>query len=148
MRTGSADNALVVVVFLIFAAGCLFLCVMAAPDKDELGEFYVGGRSLKTWQNGFAIAGDYINVLGVITLINIVATAGYDGALMATTMTSSLIVLMVVLAEPLRNASRYTMGDAVAGACPSDRSALLSAWSQWLCACPPLPCSWPWLAAR
>ncbi|MFJ8075254.1 cation acetate symporter [Streptomyces sp. NPDC096176] len=92
----------------------LLLCVMTGPDRDDLGEFYTGYRSLSPMQSGLAIAGDYISAGTVLGTIGIIALLGYDGLSLALSTALSLVLMMFLLAEPLRNAGRFTMGDVFA----------------------------------
>ncbi|OEV11291.1 cation acetate symporter [Streptomyces nanshensis] len=102
--------------FAIFAAlvsVTLLLCIMTSAERDDLDEFYTGFRTLAPLRNGLAIAGDYISAATVLSTIGIIALTGFDGLLLALSTALSLLLLMVLLAEPLRNAGRFTMGDAL-----------------------------------
>ncbi|MFF3947038.1 cation acetate symporter [Streptomyces sp. NPDC001902] len=105
----------VVLLFFTFLVTCtLLLSVFAGPERDDLAEFYTGYRTLTPFKNGLAIAGDYISAATVLSTTGIIALFGYDGFVLATSTGMSLVVLMFLLAEPLRNAGRFTMGDVLA----------------------------------
>ncbi|MFF3938850.1 sodium/solute symporter [Streptomyces phaeofaciens] len=106
------------VAFTAVATITLLLCVMTGPDRDDLGEFYTGYRSLSPLRNGLAIAGDYISAATVLGTTGVIALCGYDGVVLALSTALSLMLLMFLLAEPLRNAGRFTMGDALARRMP------------------------------
>ncbi|WP_240509306.1 cation acetate symporter [Streptomyces agglomeratus] len=89
----------------------LLVCVTTGPDHEDLGEFYTGYRSLSPIQSGLAIAGDYISAGTVLGTIGIIALLGFDGITLTLSTVLSLVLMMFLLAEPLRNASRFTMGD-------------------------------------
>ncbi|MFI6565173.1 cation acetate symporter [Streptomyces sp. NPDC050534] len=91
----------------------LLLCVLTGPDRDDLAEFYTGYRSLSPLRNGLAIAGDYISAATVLTVGGIIALCGYDGVVLALSTLLSLLLLMVLLAEPLHHTGKFTMGDAL-----------------------------------
>ncbi|MFJ9543386.1 cation acetate symporter [Streptomyces sp. NPDC101225] len=91
----------------------LLLCVLTGPDRDDLAEFYTGYRSLSPLRNGLAIAGDYISAATVLTVGGVIALCGYDGVVLALSTLLSLLLLMVLLAEPLHHTGRFTMGDAL-----------------------------------
>ncbi|WAZ22243.1 cation acetate symporter [Streptomyces cinnabarinus] len=91
----------------------LLLCVMTGPDRDDLDEFYTGYGSLSPMRNGLAIGGDYISAATVLGTTGVIALYGYDGIVLALSTALSLMLLMFLLAEPLRNAGRFTMGDAL-----------------------------------
>ncbi|MFF3340539.1 sodium/solute symporter [Streptomyces flavidovirens] len=119
--TGFSDSAqeTSLVAFIAVATVTLLLCVMTGPDRDDLAEFYTGYRSLSPLRNGLAIAGDYISAATVLGTIGVIALTGYDGVVLALSTALSLVLLMFLLAEPLRNAGRFTMGDAFAHRAPS-----------------------------
>ncbi|MEU5594925.1 cation acetate symporter [Streptomyces sp. NPDC020298] len=111
---GSGTQAIVLVLFSALVTITLLMCVMAGPDRDDLTNFYTGYLSLTPLKNGLAIAGDYISAATVLSTTGIVALAGYDGYVLAVSTAMSLVLLMFLLAEPLRNAGSFTMGDVLA----------------------------------
>ncbi len=106
------------VAFSTVATVTLLLCVMTGPDRDDLDAFYTGYGSLSPLRNGLAIAGDYISAATVLGTGGVIALCGYDGIVLALSTALSLMLLMFLLAEPLRNAGRFTMGDALARRLP------------------------------
>ncbi|GCB48642.1 cation acetate symporter [Streptomyces sp. NL15-2K] len=118
--TGFSDSAqaMSLVGFSTVATITLLLCVMTGPDRDDLDEFYTGYSSLSPMRNGLAIAGDYISAATVLGTGGVIALWGYDGVVLALSTALSLMLLMFLLAEPLRNAGRFTMGDALARRMP------------------------------
>ncbi|MEU9208958.1 cation acetate symporter [Streptomyces sp. NPDC048415] len=114
----SSAQAMSLVAFTAVATITLLLCVMTGPDGDDLDEFYTGYGSLSPMRNGLAIAGDYISAATVLGTGGVIALAGYDGVVLALSTALSLMLLMFLLAEPLRNAGRFTMGDALARRMP------------------------------
>ncbi|MFF3419856.1 cation acetate symporter [Streptomyces sp. NPDC002698] len=114
----SSAQTMSLVAFTAVATITLLLCVMTGPDRDDLDEFYTGYGSLSPMRNGLAIAGDYISAASVLGTGGVIALAGYDGVVLALSTALSLVLLMFLLAEPLRNAGRFTMGDALARRMP------------------------------
>ncbi|MGV9565192.1 sodium/solute symporter [Streptomyces sp. NPDC003480] len=114
----AGTQAIVLTLFTALVTITLLMCVMAGPDRDDLTNFYTGYRSLTPLKNGLAIAGDYISAATVLSTTGIVALAGYDGYVLAVSTALSLVLLMFLLAEPLRNAGRFTMGDVLARTMP------------------------------
>ncbi|MEU9555430.1 cation acetate symporter [Streptomyces fumanus] len=104
--------------FSAVAAITLLLCVMTGPDRDDLAEFYTGYSSLSPMRNGLAIAGDYISAATVLGTGGVIALFGFDGVVLALSTALSLLLLMFLMAEPLRNAGRFTMGDVLARQTP------------------------------
>ncbi|MFF9626863.1 cation acetate symporter [Streptomyces griseosporeus] len=123
--------------FTAVATVTLLLCVMTGPDRDDLDEFYTGYGSLSPLRNGLAIAGDYISAATVLGTGGVIALFGYDGVVLALSTALSLMLLMFLLAEPLRNAGRFTMGDALARRMPG-RGARIAACAVTLAALLPM----------
>ncbi|MFJ6728609.1 cation acetate symporter [Streptomyces sp. NPDC091281] len=109
------------VAFCAAVSFTLLLCVLTGPDSDDLAEFYTGYTYLSPLRNGLAVAGDYISAATVLTIGGVIALCGYDGIVLAVSTLLSLLVLMFLLAEPLRNTGRFTMGDALARRMPGRR---------------------------
>jgi len=133
----SSAQAMSLVAFTAVATITLLLCVMTGPDRDDLDEFYTGYGSLSPMRNGLAIAGDYISAATVLGTGGVIALAGYDGVVLALSTALSLMLLMFLLAEPLRNAGRFTMGDAFARRMPG-RAVRMTACAVTLVALLPL----------
>ncbi|MGW2822273.1 sodium/solute symporter [Streptomyces sp. NPDC001443] len=136
--TGFSDSAqtMSLIAFTTVATLTLLLCVITGPDRDDLDAFYTGG-SLSPMRNGLAIAGDYISAATVLGTGGVIALCGYDGIVLALSTALSLMLLMFLLAEPLRNAGRFTMGDALARRMPG-RAVRIAACAVTLAALLPL----------
>ncbi|MGW1726298.1 sodium/solute symporter [Streptomyces sp. NPDC002306] len=137
--TGFSDSAqsMSLIAFTAVATLTLLLCVMTGPDNDDLDAFYTGYGSLSPLRNGLAIAGDYISAATVLGTGGVIALCGYDGVVLALSTALSLLLLMFLLAEPLRNAGRFTMGDAFARRMPG-RTVRMAACAVTLAALLPL----------
>ncbi|WP_055568467.1 cation acetate symporter [Streptomyces atriruber] len=125
------------VAFTVVVTLTLLLCVMTGPDRDDLDEFYTGYGGLSPLRNGLAIAGDYISAATVLGTGGVIALLGYDGVVLALSTALSLTLLMFLLAEPLRNAGRFTMGDVMARRMPG-RAVRIAACTATLAALLPL----------
>ncbi|MEU5893900.1 cation acetate symporter [Streptomyces sp. NPDC047461] len=110
---GSDNRAMVLTAFMVFVVLSLLLCVLAGPEGETPADFYTGNRSLTPVQNALALTGDYISAAILLGVSGLVAVAGYDGVSLA--VSSCLAVgVFLLLAGPLRNAGRYTLGDVFA----------------------------------
>ncbi|WP_406381968.1 cation acetate symporter [Streptomyces sp. NBC_01618] len=125
------------VAFLAVATVALLLCVMTGPDRDDLDEFYAGSRSLSPLQNGLALAGDYLSAATILSTTGIIALTGYDGLILTLSITLSLVLLMFLLAEPLRNAGGFTVGDLLVRRAPG-RAVRITACATTLAALVPM----------
>ncbi|NUV65127.1 cation acetate symporter [Streptomyces sp. CAI-85] len=122
----SDDRAMVLTAFMAFVVLSLLLCVLAGPEGDTTADFYTGNRSLTPMQNALALTGDYISAATLLGVSGLVAVAGYDGISLA--VSSCLAVgVFLLLAGPLRNAGRYTLGDILALRAPGSSSRIAAA---------------------
>ncbi|MFE4215122.1 cation acetate symporter [Streptomyces sp. NPDC056844] len=123
--------------FIAVASLTLLLCVMTGPDRDDLDAFYTGYRALSPLRGGLAIAGDYLSAATVLGTTGVIALTGHDGLVLALSTVLSLVLLMFLLAEPLRNAGRFTMGDMLTRRAPG-RAARVASCTVTLAALLPL----------
>ncbi|UXY32040.1 sodium/solute symporter [Streptomyces sp. HUAS TT20] len=106
--------ALPLVLFLVFLAVTMFTSVVAGPHSDMISEFYIGDRRLSPMRYGMAMCGDYISAATLLGSTGLVCLTGYDGLLYLTGTAVGWIVILLLIAEPLRNSGRFTLGDTIA----------------------------------
>ncbi|MEV3859683.1 cation acetate symporter [Streptomyces sp. NPDC050095] len=133
----TSSQSLSLVAFTAVATATLLLSVVTSPDRDDLETFYTGFGRLTPLRNGLAIAGDYLSAATVLATTGIIALVGYDGVVLALSTALSLMLLMFLLAEPLRNAGLFTMGDVLARRMPG-RATRMAACTVTLAALLPL----------
>src|SRR6478672_11784274 len=100
--------------FLVFIAITLGITAWAARRSSGANAFFAAGRRIKGWQNGFAVAGDYMSAASFLGIAGIIAFQGYDGFMYSVGWLVAYLTVLLVVAEPLRNAGRYTMADVLA----------------------------------
>jgi cation/acetate symporter len=100
--------------FVIFIILTLGITYWAAKKTKTTSEFYAAGRSVTGFQNGLALAGDYMSAASFLGIAGMVALNGYDGMIYATGWLVGWPALMFLIAEPLRNLGKYTFADVVA----------------------------------
>jgi cation/acetate symporter len=110
---GSGTQTAVLVSFLTFAVLSLLLCVLAGPERDEVADFYAANRSLTPFQAAIALVGCYMSAVTLLSTTGLVAVFGYDGLVLVLS-TSLALGVLLMLAGPLRNAGRFTVGDILA----------------------------------
>jgi Na+(H+)/acetate symporter ActP len=81
--------------------------------RDATG-FFVAGRRLTGWQNGLAISGDYMSAASFLGIAGLVSLFGYDGLLYSFGFIVGWVVIVLLVAEPLRNSGKYTLSDVMA----------------------------------
>ena len=112
--TLGTPTASAVVFFLIIVALTLAVTYWAARRTKSTREFYAAGRSVSAFQNGLALAGDYMSAASFLGIAGLVALRGYDGMIYATGWLVGWPALMFLIAEPLRNLGKFTFADVVA----------------------------------
>lgn len=100
--------------FLVFLAVAMLTAVLWGPDRDEISEFYIGSRTLSPLRNGMAMCGDYISAATLLGSTGLVCLTGYDGLLYLVGTAVGWMVVLLLIAEPLRNTGRFTLGDTIA----------------------------------
>ncbi|MFI0481682.1 cation acetate symporter [Actinomadura sp. 9N215] len=96
--------------FLAFILTTLGITVWARANTRGADDFYAGGRTFSGPQNGIALAGDYMSAASFLGIAGIIALSGYDGFLYSIGFLVAWL-LALLLAELMRNAGRFTMGD-------------------------------------
>ncbi|MFN7947362.1 MAG: cation acetate symporter [Blastocatellia bacterium] len=102
------------VMFLAFIVATLWITWWAARKNTGSSAYFAAGRSLKAWQNGVAVAGDYMSAASFLGIAGIIAFQGYDGFMYSVGWLVAYLTVLLVVAEPLRNAGKYTMADVLA----------------------------------
>jgi cation/acetate symporter len=108
-------RALALVLFGAFVAVTLAITTWAGRRRrGSPEEFYVGGRLFSPMENGFAIAGDYMSAASFLGISGLIALSGYDGMLYSVGFLVAWLVVLLLVAELVRNCGRYTLADVVA----------------------------------
>ncbi|HEY9841067.1 MAG TPA: sodium/solute symporter, partial [Candidatus Obscuribacterales bacterium] len=100
--------------FLLFVATTLLITYWAAKRTHTTSEFYAAGRSISGFQNGLALAGDYMSAASFLGIAGMVALKGYDGLIYSIGFLVGWPLIMFLIAEPLRNLGKFTFADVVA----------------------------------
>src|SRR5437016_3244610 len=102
------------VMFLIFIAITLGITYWASKRSAGSAAYFAASRRVTGWQNGIAVAGDYMSAASFLGIAGIIAFQGYDGFMFSVGWLVAYLTVLLVVAEPLRNAGRYTMADVLA----------------------------------
>ncbi|WP_405568658.1 cation acetate symporter [Streptomyces sp. NBC_01167] len=105
---------LIITLFALFVVATLGITVWAGRQTKSASDFYAGGRQFTGFQNGLAISGDYMSAASFLGIAGAIALFGYDGFLYSIGFLVAWLVALLLVAEPLRNSGRYTMGDVLA----------------------------------
>lgn len=103
-----------IILFLIIVGVTLYITYWAAKRNKSTSDFYAAGRSLTGWQNGIAISGDYLSAASFLGIAGLIALNGYDGFMYSVGWLVGYLVVLYIVAEPLRNSGKYTIADVLA----------------------------------
>ena len=109
-----ALNVSAIIMFLVFVSGTLGITYWAAKRTKTAKDFYTAGGGITGFQNGLAIAGDYMSAASFLGISALVYTAGYDGLIYSIGFLVGWPVILFLVSERLRNLGKYTFSDVVA----------------------------------
>ena len=112
--TKQATNWTAIAMFGIFVAATLWITKWAAAKTKSAADFYTAGGGITGFQNGLAIAGDYMSAASFLGISGLVFANGFDGLIFSIGWLVGWPVITFLMAERLRNLGKFTFAD-VAG---------------------------------
>ena len=100
--------------FLGFVGVTLVVTYWSARRSKGTSAYFAAGRRITGWQNGLAISGDYMSAASFLGIAGMIAFNGYDGFMYSVGWLVAYLTVLLIVAEPLRNAGKYTMADVLA----------------------------------
>jgi cation/acetate symporter len=111
-KAGLKANPYVTIpIFLIIIAVTMGVVVWSAKKTKSASDFYTAGGGITGTQNGWAIAGDYMSAASFLGISGLISLYGYDGFMYSVGWLVAYITVLLIVAEPCRNAGKYTLGD-------------------------------------
>ncbi|MSM41653.1 MAG: sodium/solute symporter, partial [Geobacter sp.] len=110
-RELKANKAITLTMFGIIIAITMSVVVWAAKRTKTAADFYAAGGGITGTQNGWAIAGDYMSAASFLGISGLISLYGYDGFMYSVGWLVAYITVLLIIAEPCRNAGKYTLGD-------------------------------------
>src|SRR5574340_919575 len=107
-------NPVAIMFFVAFVISTLMITWWAAKRTRTTKDFYAAGRNVTGFQNGLALAGDYMSAASFLGIAGLVSTRGYDGLIYSVGWLVGWPIVMFLISEPLRNLGKYTFADVVA----------------------------------
>ncbi len=98
-------------IFAVFVLLTLGITYWAAKRTRTAKDFYAAGGGITGFQNGLAIAGDYMSAASFLGISALVYSSGYYGLIYSIGFLVGWPIIMFLMAEPLRNLGRYTFAD-------------------------------------
>ena len=107
----SSINLEAIVMFLIFVALTMVITKWAASRTKSAADFYAAGGGITGFQNGLAIAGDYMSAASFLGISGLVFASGFDGLIYSVGWLVGWPIVLFLIAERLRNLGKYTFAD-------------------------------------
>jgi cation/acetate symporter len=104
-------NWVAIAMFTAFVGLTLWITKMAAARTRSASDFYTAGGGITGFQNGLAMAGDYMSAASFLGISAQIFTDGYDGLIYSTGFLVGWPILLFLMAERLRNLGRFTFAD-------------------------------------
>ncbi|CAL93595.1 cation acetate symporter [Azoarcus olearius] len=109
-----ATNWTAIIMFAVFVVATLFITKWAAAKTKSAADFYTAGGGITGFQNGLAIAGDYMSAASFLGISAAVMMNGYDGLIYSIGFLVGWPVITFLMAERLRNLGKFTFADVAA----------------------------------
>jgi cation/acetate symporter len=110
-RALKANKVVTISMFAFIIAITMGVVVWAASKTKTAADFYAAGGGITGTQNGWAIAGDYMSAASFLGISGLISLYGYDGFMYSVGWLVAYITVLLIVAEPCRNAGKYTLGD-------------------------------------
>jgi cation/acetate symporter len=109
--TLKANPKVTIPIFLMIIGATMAVVVWSAKQTKSAADFYTAGGGITGTQNGWAIAGDYMSAASFLGISGMISLYGYDGFMYSVGWLVAYITVLLIVAEPCRNAGKYTLGD-------------------------------------
>jgi cation/acetate symporter len=110
-RELKANKVVTLSMFAVIIGITMAVVVWAAKQTKTAADFYAAGGGITGTQNGWAIAGDYMSAASFLGISGLISLYGYDGFMYSVGWLVAYITVLLIVAEPCRNAGKYTLGD-------------------------------------
>jgi cation/acetate symporter len=110
--SGKRDlNVSAIIMFVLFVVATLGITYWAAKRTKTAKDFYTAGGGITGFQNGLAIAGDYMSAASFLGISGLVYLKGFDGLIYSIGFLVGWPIILFLVAEQLRNLGKYTFSD-------------------------------------
>jgi cation/acetate symporter len=120
-------NIAAIGMFFLFVLGTLWITYRAAAQSKSAADFYAAGGGITGFQNGLAIAGDYMSAASFLGISGLVFASGFDGLIYSIGFLVGWPIVLFLIAERLRNLGKFTFADVASFRLDSTRIRILSA---------------------
>ena len=113
--------------FVVFIFATMGITKWAAKRNTSTADYYTAGGGITGFQNGVAIAGDYMSAASFLGISALVYTSGYDGLIYSIGFLVGWPLILFIIAERLRNLGKFTFSDVASYRLGQTKIRLLSA---------------------
>jgi len=111
MQIDSNTNVTAIIMFTAFVAVTLMITYWASNKSKTASDFYTAGGNITGLQNGLAISGDFMSAASFLGISGLVFLTGFDGLIYSIGFLVGWPIILLLIAEPLRNLGKYTFAD-------------------------------------
>ena len=121
-------NMNAVIMFFIFIVGTMGITKWAASKTKSAEDFYTAGGGISGFQNGLAIAGDYMSAASFLGISGMIFLHGFDGMIYAIGFLVGWPIILFLMAEKLRNLGKFNFTDIAAYRLDEQKIRILAAF--------------------
>ena len=107
------QNFVAIIMFLLFVGVTLIITFWASKKTNTANTFYTAGGGITGFQNGLAISGDFMSAASFLGISGLVYLSGFDGLIYSIGFLIGWPIILLLIAEPLRNLGKYSFSDVV-----------------------------------
>jgi len=107
------SNYTAIIMFVLFVGVTLFITYWASKKTHTAKSFYTAGGNISGLQNGLAISGDFMSAASFLGISGLVYLSGFDGLIYSIGFLIGWPIILLLIAEPLRNLGKYSFSDVV-----------------------------------
>ena len=123
----SSINMEAMIMFFAFIIGTMGITKWAASKTKSASDFYTAGGGITGFQNGLAIAGDYMSAASFLGISGMIYLNGFDGIIYAIGFLVGWPIILFLMAEKLRNLGKFNFTDIAAYRLDERRIRILAA---------------------
>ncbi|MFY9106447.1 cation acetate symporter [Aliarcobacter cryaerophilus] len=123
----SGVNMEAMIMFFAFIIGTMGITKWAASKTKSASDFYTAGGGITGFQNGLAIAGDYMSAASFLGISGMIYLNGFDGIIYAIGFLVGWPIILFLMAEKLRNLGKFNFTDIAAYRLDERRIRILAA---------------------
>ena len=99
------------VIFALFVFVTLLITFFASKKSSSKSNYYAAGEKISGFQNGLAIAGDYMSAASFLGISGLVFFSGFDGLIYSIGFLVGWPIILFLIAEKLKNLGKFTFAD-------------------------------------